>query len=150
MYLEPMSPHPRLRRVLICEDNGATLTALRKAFLRAGYDVVGEESDCEKVVALAKHLQPDFILMDIGLLGPFTGIEAARQILQEQSVPIIILSAYSDQENIAAALEARACGYLIKPITSEQLIPAIEAALARFESVQTALKTVPYTPSFGS
>jgi AmiR/NasT family two-component response regulator len=130
------------KHVLICEDEGLTVMALRRTLVRAGYVVIGEEGDGERAVALAKQLQPDLILMDVGLTGSLSGIEAARQILQEQTVPIIALTAYSDDTHYTAALEAGVCGYLVKPFTSEQLIPAIEAALARYESVQTALQAV--------
>lgn len=131
-----------IRHVLICEDEGITVMTLRKALIRAGYVVVGQEGDGEKAVAMARQLRPDLILMDIGLLGPLSGIEATRQILRELEVPIIALTAYSDEEHVTATLEAGACGYIVKPFTSEQLLTVIEATLAHSDLIRATMETV--------
>jgi len=128
------------QRVLICEDEGVTVMSLRKALARAGYQVVGEAVDGQQAIDLAQEKQPDLILMDITMLGPIDGIAATREILQHQSVPIVMLTAYSDTSLVDAALDAGACGYLVKPITSEQLLPAIRTATARFHAFQNALQ----------
>jgi response regulator NasT len=128
------------QRVLICEDEGVTVMSLRKALVRAGYEVIGEAVDGSQAIALAQETQPDLILMDITMLGPIDGIAATREILQTQKVPIIMLTAYCDNSLVDAALDAGACAYLVKPITSEQLLPAIRTAKARFHAFQDALK----------
>src|SRR5579871_4891855 len=127
------------QRALICEDEGLHVMAIRKALLRAGYQVVGEAMDGRKAVDLAKELRPDLVLMDINMPGPIDGIAATREILQTLPMPIIMLTAYSDDESVNAALDAGACAYLVKPITSEQLLPAIKLAIANFQSLQDAL-----------
>lgn len=134
-----MSTEP-MPRALICEDAGVTVMQLRKALIRAGYDVVGEAVEGQKAVELATELKPDLILMDINMPGAIDGIAATREILLQQNVPIIMLTAYSDPSYVDAALDAGACGYLVKPITSEQLLPAIRTATARFQTLQTALQ----------
>jgi len=127
------------KRVLICEDEGLTALAFRNALLSAGYDVVGQASEGEAVVALARQLQPDLILMDINLQGSVSGIEATGQILREQNVAIIVITVYSDDPHIQAALSTGACGYLVKPVSKEQLLVAIDVCLDRFVHIQTIL-----------
>lgn len=126
-------------RALICEDEGMTVMMLRRALQSAGYQVIGEAAEGSKCIELARELKPDFILMDINMPG-INGIEATRQITQEQSVAIIMLTAYSEGHNVNAAIEAGACAYLVKPIESRQLVPAVKAALARFEAFQDISK----------
>src|SRR5438067_6232603 len=119
-------------RALICEDVGVTVLQIRKALLKAGYQVVGEAVEGRKAVEMAKELRPDLILMDINMPGPMDGITATKEILSDFAVPIIMLTAYSDDDYVDMALDAGACAYLVKPITSEQLLPAIKTAMARF------------------
>jgi response regulator NasT len=134
------SAQTTLQRVLICEDEGVTVMQLRKALVRAGYEVVGEAVEGTRAIELAKLLKPDLVLMDINMPGPIDGIGATREILQAQPVPVIMLTAYSDDTYVDAALDAGACAYLVKPITSEQLLPAIRTATSRFYTLQTALQ----------
>ena len=124
---------PRLRAV-ICEDEGMTIMLLRQALVHAGYEVVGETDNGSKAVELVSLMKPDFVLMDINMPG-LNGIEAMQKILLDRGVPIIMLTAYSDESSVAAAIEAGACAYLVKPIVGEQLGPAIRTALARFETM---------------
>ena len=128
------------QRVLICEDEGVTVMQIRKALVRAGYDVVGEAVEGRKAIEMAQELKPHLILMDINMPGPIDGIAATREILKQTPVPIIMLTAYSDDSYVDNALDAGACAYLVKPITSEQLLPAIKLATSRFEALQDAIK----------
>lgn len=127
------------QRALICEDVGVTVMQIRKALQRAGYQVVGEAVEGRQAIEMARELKPDLILMDINMPGPIDGIAATREVLQNQTVPIIMLTAYSDDASVDAALDAGACGYLVKPITSEQLLPNIRTCIARFHALQDAL-----------
>lgn len=128
------------QRALICEDEGVTVMQIRKALIRAGYDVVGEAVEGRKAIDMAQELRPDLILMDINMPGPIDGIAATREILKQQPIPIIMLTAYSDDSYVDNALDAGACAYLVKPITSEQLLPAIKLAMSRFLALQDAIK----------
>jgi two-component system, response regulator PdtaR len=122
-------------RALICEDEGVTVMQWKKALSRAGYEVVGEAIEGNRGVELARELEPDLILMDLNMPG-LGGVEATRLIMQERPVPIIVLTAYSDDKAVDDALDAGACSYLVKPIVGEQLIPAIKAAVARFDTME--------------
>jgi len=136
MNLEITTP----MRTLLCEDDGITVMQLRKALLLGGFDIVGEAMSGRKAIELALSLKPDLILMDINMPGSMNGISAAREIVQHLAVPIIMLTAYSDDDSVNDALEAGACAYLVKPITREQLLPAIYLAVTRFRAIQTAIE----------
>ena len=126
-------------RALICEDEGVTVMQLRKALVRAGFEVVGEAVEGEEGVKLAREVEPDFVIMDLNMPG-LDGIQATRRIMDERPTPVIILTAYSDDKSVDDALDAGACAYLVKPVASEQLIPAVKAAIARFETMEAVRK----------
>jgi len=127
-----------LPSALICEDDGLQVVAIRTALLNAGYQVVGEAIEGRQAVEMANGLNPGLVLMDIKMPGLINGIAAVREILQTRSIPIVMLTAYSDDALVNAAIDAGACAYLVKPITSEQLLPAIKMAMARFQEMHEA------------
>lgn len=127
------------QRALLVEDEGITILLLRRALTAAGYDVVLAVSDGEQAVVAARELKPDFIMMDINM-PRMGGIEAARLITAERLVPIIMLTAYSDEAIVNEAIGAGACAYLVKPIVAEQIAPAVRTALARFQVMEEALR----------
>ena len=122
-------------RALVAEDEGMTVMLLRRALTVAGFEVVGAAANGEQAVRLADELKPDFILMDVNMPG-INGIEATRRIMAVRPIPIIVLTAYSEESLVDEAIEAGACAYLVKPITSEQIPPAVRTALARFEAME--------------
>jgi two-component system, response regulator PdtaR len=124
---------------LICEDEDITAMHLKKALVSAGFRVVGEAADGEEAVRLAAETQPDLILMDVNM-PVLSGIKAAAAITAARPVPIIMVTAYSSEETVNAALEAGAAAYLVKPVTREQLLPAIRIAQARFAMLMEARK----------
>ncbi len=124
-------------RALLVEDEGMTILLLRRALTTAGYDVVGAVSDGEQGVVAARTLKPDFVIMDINM-PRMSGIEAARLITDESPIPIIMLTAYSDEVLVGEAIGAGACAYLVKPVVVEQIAPAVRTALARFDVLKEA------------
>ena len=97
-------------------------------------DVVGEARDGEEAVALALDLEPDVAIMDVKM-PKLDGIDAARRILDERPIPIVMVTAYGEQELVARAVEAGVFGYLVKPFRETDLLPAIETARARHEEL---------------
>jgi response regulator NasT len=122
-------------RVLICEDEGLTVLRLKKALTNLGYEVVGEAKNGEEAVALAAQLQPDAILMDIRM-PKLDGIAATEQIMSARPTAIVMITAYSERELVDAALRAGASGYLVKPVSDEQIEPALAVALSRFSELR--------------
>src|SRR5262249_5597918 len=108
---------------------------LRQLLERAGYEVVAEAKDGEEAVALARAEEPELAILDVKM-PKLDGIEAARRILEERPVPIVMLTAYGQQELVARAVEAGVFGYLVKPFREQDLLPAIAAARARHEELQ--------------
>src|SRR5438046_7204303 len=105
---------------------------------RAGLDVCAEARDGEEAVELARSEQPDLAIMDVKM-PKLDGIEAARRILDERPIPIVMLTAYGQDELVARAVEAGVFGYLVKPFREQDLLPAIRTARARHEEL-TALR----------
>jgi two-component system, response regulator PdtaR len=125
----------RKARVLICEDEGLTALRLKKALAGLGYEVAGEAKNGEEAVALAEQLQPDAILMDIRM-PKLDGIAATEQIMNARPTAIVMITAYSERELVDAAVRAGASGYLVKPVSDEQIEPALTVALNRFAELR--------------
>jgi response regulator NasT len=122
-------------RILIAEDETIIRLDLKQLLERAGYEVVAEAKDGEEAVALARSEEPELAILDVKM-PKLDGIEAARRILEERPVPIVMLTAYGQQELVARAVEAGVFGYLVKPFREQDLLPAIAAARARHEELQ--------------
>src|SRR5438128_4096462 len=97
-------------------------------------EVVGEARDGEEAVALARELEPDLAIMDVKM-PKLDGIEAARKIIAERPIPIVLLTAYGQDELVSRAVEAGVFGYLVKPFRESDLLPAIHTARARHEEL---------------
>jgi response regulator NasT len=83
-------------------------------------------------VNLARELKPDVVIMDIKM-PDMDGIEAAKVMTQEKIAPVLLLTAYSHRDLVERAKEAGVVGYLVKPFREQEIAPAIDIALARFQ-----------------
>jgi response regulator NasT len=121
-------------RILIAEDETIIRLDLRDLLERAGHEVVAEARDGEEAVALALEHQPELAVMDVKM-PKLDGIEAARRILEQGPIPIVMLTAYGQDELVGRAIEAGVFGYLVKPFREQDLMPAIATARARHEEL---------------
>jgi response regulator NasT len=121
-------------RILIAEDETIIRLDLRDLLERAGFEVCAEARDGEEAVELARSEQPDLALMDVKM-PRLDGIEAAKTIQAERPIPIVMLTAYGEDELVARAVEAGVFGYLVKPFREQDLMPAIETARARHDEL---------------
>ncbi|NOZ27646.1 MAG: response regulator [Chloroflexi bacterium] len=128
-------------RVIIADDESLIRLDLREMLTNLGYLVVGEVGDGRSAVNLARELKPDIVIMDIKM-PDMDGIEAAKILTEERIAPVLLLSAYSQQDLVERAREAGVVGYLVKPIRETDLAPAIEVALARFQEFLEMQKQV--------
>jgi len=128
-------------RILIADDESLILMDLREMLTNLGYLVVGEANDGRSAVNMARELRPDLIIMDIKM-PDMDGIEAAQVLTTEKIAPVLLLTAYSQQDLIERAKEAGVVGYLVKPFRESNLAPAIEITLSRFQEFQTVQKEV--------
>jgi AmiR/NasT family two-component response regulator len=122
-------------RVLVCEDDTIIRLDLRTLLESAGMTVAGEAADGEEAVRLARELEPDLVVMDVKM-PRLDGIAAARRMLAERPVPVVIVTAFAQREIAREAAEAGVFGYLVKPFRAEDVLPAIEAARARFAELE--------------
>jgi response regulator NasT len=125
-------------RVLIAEDETIIRLDLKALLERAGYEVCAEARDGEEAVELARSMEPDVAVLDVKM-PRLDGIEAARRILDERPIPIVMLTAYGQDELVSRAVEAGVFGYLVKPFREQDLLPAIHTASARHDEL-TALR----------
>jgi two-component system, response regulator PdtaR len=123
------------RRVVIAEDEALIRLDLREMLQEDGYDVVGEAGDGETAVRLAAEQLPDLVILDVKM-PILDGISAAERIAAEGIAPVVILTAYSQRELVERARDAGAMAYLVKPFTKEDLVPAIEMAMSRFQQIK--------------
>jgi AmiR/NasT family two-component response regulator len=121
-------------RILVAEDETIIRLDLRDLLERAGFEVCAEARDGEEAVALARSEHPDLAIMDVKM-PRLDGIEAARRILDENPIPIVMLTAYGQEELVSRAVEAGVFGYLVKPFREQDLLPAIRAARARHDEL---------------
>ncbi|TSA55141.1 MAG: DNA-binding response regulator [Dehalococcoidia bacterium] len=121
--------------IMLAEDHVVVRESIRRSLeAHANFTVLGEASDGEEAVRLAGRLKPDVIVMDISM-PHLNGIEATRQIkAAHPSTAILILTAYDYEQYIFSLLSAGAAGYLLKDISSRELVEAIET-VHRGESV---------------
>ena len=121
-------------RILIAEDETIIRLDLRDLLERAGFEVCAEAKDGEEAVELARSERPDVAILDVKM-PRLDGIEAARRILEERPLPIVMLTAYGQEELVARAVEAGVFGYLVKPFREQDLLPAIHTARARHDEL---------------
>jgi AmiR/NasT family two-component response regulator len=121
-------------RILIAEDETIIRLDLRKLLEEAGHEVCAEARDGVEAVELVETHEPDLAILDVKM-PRLDGIEAAKRILEENPIPIVMLTAYGQDELVARAVEAGVFGYLVKPFRETDLLPAIATARARHEEL---------------
>ena len=122
-------------RLVIAEDEALIRLDLRETLEEEGYEVVGETSRGDEIVSLVRALRPDLAILDINLPGG-DGLTAAAEITAERLAAVLILTAFSQRELVDRAREAGALAYLVKPFQRNDLVPAMELALGRFEEMK--------------
>src|SRR5215831_15377835 len=128
-------------RIIVAEDDSVIRMDLKEELQRQGYLVVGDAGDGQSAVNLTRELRPDLVVMDIRM-PEMDGISAAEILTREKLGPVVLLTAFSDDELIERARNAGVVAYLTKPWRSSDLKPAIEIALSRFQEFQAMEKEV--------
>lgn len=125
-----------MTNILVVEDEGIIAMDLAKRLEDLGYAVSAMVATGEDAIAQTLRLQPDLILMDVVLRGTMDGIQAAAQIRTQMNVPIIYLTAHSDEHTLARAKLTEPHGYILKPFDDRELHSAIEMALYKYAAEQ--------------
>lgn len=127
----PANPPPA---ILVVEDERLIARSVEAQLRALGYTVVGSARNGEEAVRLADELRPDLILMDINLGHGIDGVQAADLIHQRQFVPVVFLTAHSDEATIQRAKVTEPYGYVLKPFEDTDLKIAIEIGLYKGRS----------------
>ena len=123
-------------KILIVEDEGVVALEIQDQLELLGYEVVGIAITGNEAVRLTAQSQPDLILMDIVLRDSMDGIEAAHQIQQEYDIPVVYLTAHSDEATLQRAKITTPFGYIIKPFNQRDLHITLEMALYKHQMEQ--------------
>jgi AmiR/NasT family two-component response regulator len=137
--MTPMNVPANGKQLLLVDDDRLVLAMLVDGLSTAGYSVMAAESAEEAEACLAGGARPDLVVLDVRMPGQ-GGLYLAQRLRELDHIPFMMLSAYSDAPTVEQANLAGAMGYAVKPIDTVQLVPAIEAALARANEL-SALRT---------
>ncbi len=127
-------------RILIVEDEAIVALDISQKLEQLGYSVTGTASNFEEAVSQAETTSPDLVLMDIHLRGEKDGIEAAKTILDRMDIPVVYLTAYSDNETLRKAARSGAYAYIKKPYSDAEINWNIELAV-KVHSLKKQLQT---------
>jgi len=117
--------------VVVAEDEALIRMDLVEMLGELGYQVVAQASDGQQAVDLVRDLRPGLVFLDIAM--PIRdGLSAAEEIAGDGLAPIVMVTAFSQREAIERATAAGVMGYLVKPFTRSDLVPAIEVAVSRW------------------
>ena len=116
-------------KILVTEDEGIVAADIEDRLLRLGYDVVGTADNGEDALRLVEKHKTDLCMMDIMIKGPMDGIETATKVREKYNIPVIFLTAYSDDPTFERAKITEPFGYLLKPFEEKELRTNIEMAL---------------------
>ena len=117
------------KRIMVVEDEGITAMRISSSLEEMGYSVTSTEFSGEDAVKRAGEDRPDLILMDIVLDGEMDGIQAAGEIRSNFSIPVVYLTAHSDEEMLKRIKETEPLGYIVKPFDERELHGAVEIAV---------------------
>ena len=108
-------------RILIVEDEYLIAFSFKRELERMGYEVLGPIAHGQEAIDISARDRPDFVLMDLGLAGPISGLEAAQVISQQNNIPIIFMTGHSDEQTLEQIKAVKPVAYLIKPIIGKQI-----------------------------
>ena len=121
--------------IIIADNESIIRMDLKEILEEAGHEVVGEAIDGYHAVELTRKYHPDLVIMDIKM-PEMDGITAAKIISDEKIAPVLLLTAFSQQEIVDRAKNSGVLAYLVKPVRESNLFPAMEIALSRFQEMQ--------------
>jgi two-component system, response regulator PdtaR len=132
---DPSQPGPKGTRILVAEDEAVIRLDLAEMLGEAGYEVVGQASNGEQAVEMARELTPDLVIMDVKM-PVMDGITAAEEIGAAKICPVVMLTAFSQTELVERARDAGVMAYIVKPFTAADLAPAIDIARSRWTEMK--------------
>jgi two-component system, response regulator PdtaR len=125
--------------IVVVDDDPIIRMDIREMLEEEGYEVSGEARNGEEAIELVARLKPDLVIMDVKM-PVMNGIKAAQIIRKLHDSSILLLTAYSQRELVHDAREAGVAAYLVKPVSEEDLIPAVEIALSQKQKIESLKK----------
>lgn len=127
--------------ILVVEDEQIVAADILRRLERMGYAVPAVASSGEEAIARVEEFHPDLLLMDIVLQGSTDGVQAAQEIRSRVDLPIVYLTAYTDQETVRRARQTQPFGFLLKPFDERELHFTIEMALFKHRAERELRRT---------
>ncbi len=124
-----MEAHEKKPKILIVDDDPLTLKLLSGVLENQNYEVI-QARNGEDALAIAVLDEPRLAMLDINMPG-MSGLDLAKRLRSDSDIPFVFLSGVSDVDVVKRAVEYGASGYLVKPVDVQNLLPMLEAALAR-------------------
>ena len=125
-----------VKKILIVEDEVIVSMVLEETIVKLGYQVVGTVVNGPDAIEKTGETRPELVLMDIRLDGEMDGIEAAEKITALYNIPVVYLTAHSDEKTLDRAIKTQPYGYLIKPFRERELYTTIEMAINKHQAIQ--------------
>jgi two-component system, response regulator PdtaR len=125
--------------IVVVDDDPIIRMDIREMLEGEGYVVSGEAKNGEEAIEIVARLKPDLVIMDVKM-PVMNGIKASQIIRKLHDTSILLLTAYSQRELVQDAREAGVAAYLVKPVSEEDLIPAVEIALSQKEKIESLKK----------
>lgn len=118
-------------KIVIADDEALICMDLREMLEEAGHEVVGIGSDGVEALNLVKERKPDLAILDVKM-PRLDGIQAARMIAHDNLAPVVLLTAFGDEDMIEKAKKSMVFGYVMKPVEEKTLFPAIQIAVSQY------------------
>jgi len=126
-----VSSSPELKRIVISDDEHLVTKDISESLEALGYTVTGTFPDGEQTIQFCREDTPDLVLLDVRM-PKVNGLDAAWILYKELNIPVVIISAFSDPEYATTAARVGVFGYLLKPITQQDLVVTLPVAWAKF------------------
>lgn len=128
-------------RIVIADDEALICMDLREMLEEAGHTVVGIGSDGVEALEQVKEKKPDLVIMDVKM-PRLDGIQAAKMIAHDSLAPVVLLTAFGDEDIIEKAKKSMVFGYVMKPVEEKTLFPAIQIAVGQFRQKKEIISRV--------
>lgn len=128
-------------RIVIADDEALICMDLREMLEEAGHTVVGVGSDGVEALELTKEKKPDLVIMDVKM-PRLDGIQAAKMIAHDNLAPVVLLTAFGDEDIIEKAKKSMVFGYVMKPVEEKTLFPTIQIAVGQFRQKKEVVSRV--------
>lgn len=127
--------------ILVVDDDRLVLATLVAGLKQAGFEVIEADNGDDAILLARKH-KPRLAILDMRMQGK-SGMDVARYLAANTSTGFMFLSAFGDADIVEEATRMGALGYLVKPLDVRQIVPAVRAALARWDELRAAPTPAP-------